>query len=113
MTIEEKRAAIHEAADELPFEDAQKLSAFLTGLAEQRAIFPAEEKSFRCFEATAADLTAARFFLYSWGRSIERGGAEGAAESLKIAAALWPRELVRAMGAAYMGVLHETPKKRG
>ena len=110
MTIEEKREKIREAADELPFEDAQKLSAFLTGLAEQRAVFPAEEKSFRGFEATEGDLQAARFFLYSWGRSIEHGGAAGAAESLKIAAATWPRELIRALGAAYMAVLHALPK---
>lgn len=77
---------------------------------EQRAIFPAEEKNFRDFEAAEGDLQAARFFLYSWGRSIEHGGAAGAAESLKIAAAIWPRELIRALGAAYMAVLHEMPK---
>lgn len=72
--------------------------------------FPAEEENFRGFEATENDLQAARFFLYSWGRSIERGGAEGAAESLKTAAALWPHELIRALGAAYMAVLHALPK---
>lgn len=77
---------------------------------EQRAIFPAEEKNFRDFGATEGDLQAARFFLYSWGRSIEQGGAAGGAESLKIAVAIWPRELIRALGAAYMAVLHEMPK---
>lgn len=111
MTIEEKREKIREAADELPFEDAQKLSAFLTGLAEQRAVFPAEEKNFRDFEATEGDLAAAQFLLYSWGRSIERGCASDAAESLTIFAELWPKETVRALAAAYTAVLHEMPKK--